>query len=137
MDKLKAKWSSLTSRERFLVGIGTMVVFIGIIYYALISPLLSSVISREQQAYAQQNLLMWMQPRVKLLQSQSNSTVTGEAITASELLPTVDARLKQADFASSVSEISQTADSGVRVALTNVPFDDVVKSSMATLKNSS
>jgi general secretion pathway protein M len=126
MDKLKTKWNSLTNRERFLVSICTAVVFVGIIYYALVSPLLTSVSSSEQQADAQQKLLIWMRPRVNLLQNQSSSTVTSQTVTASELLPTVDARLKQADFASSVSEISQTADSGVRVALTNVPFDDLV-----------
>jgi type II secretory pathway component PulM len=126
MDKLKAKWTSLTRRERLLVSIGSIAVLILLVYYLLLAPLLTAVDNVKMQSTAQQNLLVWMQPRVGLLQSRSSSTSAGQAITASELLPTVDARLKQSDFAGSVGEISQTSTSGVRVALTNVPFDELM-----------
>ena len=59
-----------------------------------------------------------------VLQRLVGKSATVQPITATNLLATVDTRLKQSQIAKSVNEISQSNASSVRVSFHSVPFDD-------------
>ena len=126
IEKLKIKWQSLNIRERFYLKLGSIFIVLVIIYYGLISPLNNSIDNLQQQITAQRSLALWMQPRVKALRGEMGHAQQIQPISAGELLPTVDTRLKQTSFASMVTEISQTNNGSVRITFKSVPFDDLM-----------
>ena len=126
MDKFLEKWQSLSTREQLYVKLGSIFVAFLIIYYGLVSPLSSSVTSLRQQTLYQQSLVVWMKPRVQALQRTTGSKTSFQAVSQTELLPTIDKRLKNSAFAGAVDEINQTSSNGVRVSFKEVPFDELM-----------
>ncbi len=126
LEKLKTKWQSLNARERFYLKIGSIFIILVLIYSVLISPLNSSIDNLQQQIKLQHRLALWMQPRVKALRGKTDHIQRIQKINASELLPTIDTRLKQATFVAMVEEISQTNSGSVRITFKSVPFDDLM-----------
>lgn len=126
MDNLKAKWQSLSQRERLYVSVAVILVAILVVYYWLITPLNTAVDNARSQLQYQQSLLTWMQPRVQSLQQQQRGGTQTQAVSASELLPTIDQRLKAATFASNVDSVTQNNASDVRITFKEVPFDELM-----------
>jgi type II secretory pathway component PulM len=125
-NKLKNWWSGLKQNEKIYVGIVGVLLGILLIYSILISPLNSAVDTLKLQVNAQQNLIVWMQPRTKAL---AGITMPKNAVpvTADMLLSTVDSRLKQTEWAGQNPDIRQVNGNGVRVNFTSAPTDALLE----------
>ena len=126
LEKLKTKWQSLNARERLYIKIGSIFIVLLIIYSGLISPLNNRINNLQQQIKSQRGLALWMQPRVKALRGKTGNTAQIQTISASELLPTIDTRVKQSALGATVEEISQTNSGSVRITFKSVPFDQLM-----------
>ena len=126
VEKIKSKWQHLQVRERFYLSIACVFIVLVLLYYILIAPLNNSVQNLQQQVTTAQNLVTWMQPRVKALGGVNVSGSQIQTITANELLPIIDGRLKQSSFAASVDSVSQTNTNDVRITFKKVPFDELL-----------
>ena len=126
MNKLRLWWDARSVREQLYVALGAVIAVFLIIYLAVISPINSAVADLQIQVQQQQALAQWLAPRVPVLQRLAGKSGTVQPITATNLLATVDTRLKQSQFAKSVTEISQSDASSVRVSFNAVPFDDLM-----------
>jgi type II secretory pathway component PulM len=124
MGNLKQKWDQLSRREQLYVGVGGVLVLVFLLYSFLISPLLTNVTNLKQQYNAQQNLVVWMTPRVAAL-AQLTTVAPTQTVNSANLLATVDAQLKQSILAQSVGEIAQANTNQVRVSLKEVSFDEL------------
>ena len=126
MDKLKHKWHSLQPRERYILLIGAVFIAL-LLFYSLVFNPLNLAASNARSNYAeQQALFTWMQPRVLVLQGNQPPHTPLQALSQSELLPTIDSRLKTTTFASTVQQVTQANSSDVRVMFKDVPFDDLL-----------
>jgi general secretion pathway protein M len=126
MDKLREKWLSLNPRERLYVSVAGIVVLVAVVYFWLINPLNNAVATTQSQLAYQQDLLTWMQPRVQSLRGQQKSGQQAVPISTTELLPTIDQRLKNAAFASNIDSVTQNNANDVRITLKDVPFDELL-----------
>jgi len=125
-NKLKIWWSGLKENERIYVGIVGVLLGVLLIYSILISPLNSAVDNLKLQVNAQQNLILWMQPRTKALTGiamPKNAT----PVTSDTLLSTIDSRLKQTEWAGQSPDIRQVNGDGVRINFTSVPTDALLE----------
>lgn len=127
MNKFRLWWDARSTREQLYLVIGGIVALFLILYLGLIAPINSAVVYLQTTVQRQQALVQWLMPRVPVLQRLTSSSSVAQPVTATNLLATVDTRLKQTQFARSVTEISQSDASSVRVTLNAVPFDDLLQ----------
>lgn len=126
MDKLKQKWHSLEQREQYLLLAGAGFIVILLFFYVLFSPLNQAASNAKSDYAYQHSLLTWMQPRVRAMQGIKTPQSTVKTLGQSELLPTIDNRLKTTTFANTVQQVTQANNNDVRVTFKNVPFDDLL-----------
>ncbi|MSP53359.1 MAG: type II secretion system protein M [Gammaproteobacteria bacterium] len=126
MNKLRLWWDARAVREQLYLALGAIIAVFLIIYLVVISPINSAVTNLKIQVRQQQALAQWLTPRVPLLQGLSAKSGVVQPVTSTNLLATVDMRLKQSQFANSVTEISQSDASSVRVSFNSVSFDDLM-----------
>lgn len=124
-SKLQQRWQGVSKRERLYLKIAGVFVVLLLINYMIYTPLSNAVSNIKTEFSYQQDLVQWMQPRVQTLRgNQSKQQV--QAVSAGELLPTIDNRLKSASFARTAEQVTQTNDNQVRVNFTDVPFDQLL-----------
>jgi type II secretory pathway component PulM len=124
MDELKQKWQSLNQREQWIVKIAAVFIGILLIYYLIVAPLSDATSTVQAELAYQRDLLSWIEPRVNALQGQAASGQSAtQNITQAELLPTIDSRLKNTEFANTVEQVTQTNTNDVRITFKDVPFD--------------
>ena len=126
MDKLKQKWRSLQQREKTLLILCAIFISVLLLFYTLFNPLNQAASNAQSDYTYQQNLMTWMQPRVRALQGIKTPQSTVQVLSQAELLPTIDSRLKTTTFASTVQQVTQANSNGVRITFKNVPFDDLL-----------
>ena len=124
--QVKAWYAGLKENEQLYVAIAGVLLGIVLVYSIIISPLNNAVNNLKLQVNAQQNLIVWMQPRtqaVKGIAMPSSAT----PITGDMLLSTIDARLKQTDWAGQNPDIRQVNGNGVRVNFVSAPTDALLE----------
>lgn len=126
-NRLRLWWDARATREQLYLVIGSIIAVFLIVYFVLIAPINSAVTNLQTTLQRQQTLAQWLTPRVPVLQRLTGSSNVAQPVTAANLLATVDTRLKQSQFARSVTDISQSDASSVRVTLNTVPFDDLLQ----------
>jgi len=127
MNKFRLWWDARATREQLYLVVGGVIALFLIIYLGIISPINSTVANLQTTVQQQQSLAQWLTPRVPVLQRLIGSSSVAQPVTATNLLATVDTRLKQTQFARSVTEISQSDASSVRITFNAVPFDDLLQ----------
>jgi general secretion pathway protein M len=126
MNRFRLWWEARAAREQVMLAIGAMIGTVLIIYVGIIAPLNSTVSDLQAAVKQQQTLVQWLSPRVAVLQRLAGQTGITQPVTTANLLATIDTRLKQSEFARSVTEISQSDANSVRVSFNAVSFDDLM-----------
>lgn len=125
-NKLTAWWQDLAARERGYLTILGLFLLVIIIYYAIYTPLNDSISDLQSQINYQQQIIQTIKPHVQQIKALQTSGKQNNAVSASNLLSTVDSNLKSTGLSIYASEVSQTNDNGVQIKFTNVPFDRTV-----------
>ena len=122
LQNLWLRWKSISPRERLYLSVCAGFIVLVLMYTLIYEPITKKVNTLSTEQLTQTALLQRMKPRITILKYQTHSS--SSPISASELLSTIDTKIKSSRFASNVEEVSQSGTDGVQIKLKGVPFDN-------------
>lgn len=123
---IDAWYSGLGKRDQRLVVVGLVLVVLLILYLAVINPLVSAHQSLARRVAADRSLLVYMNSvaerlRVSNARSSAHPVLTGSVFSA------VSAAARGSSISNAVQRLEQANNGGVRVTLSAVRFDALVR----------
>ena len=125
LDQLRGWFMGLTARERLVVGSGAIILFLVIVYAAILGPYVSHRRALETQIRQQHALLAWMRPtaiRIESLRGTQAGTLPGDS-----LLSAVNGSVAAAGLSNSLQQAQQASDGTVRAQFSGANFDSLVR----------
>ncbi len=119
---MKAYWSHLNDRERWMLGFGGVCCFFFLLYILLFAPLLNAVQNKSQQFIEKQETLAWMQ-RARL---QYHTAEAPQALSSGQLLSVLAEKLKSSSFHRFPYQLQQTGASDIQLSFDQVPYNAFV-----------
>lgn len=121
-------WAGLAQRERRLVIIGAIAVFITLMYLLVVEPFVTHVKELDTSVSQQTELLQWMrnsEQQVSRLRANSGST---KQVTSGggSLLALVDQTAKRSKLGAAIKRVEPEGGQGVRLWLEQASFDNVL-----------
>lgn len=121
---MKEWWINLSLREKQTVALGSVLVFIFLIYELIFASLSSSVEHLRQQIHKNKSLLTWMQEsdkRIQQLEKNQHSTNKSSA----SLISIIQDDLNNNPISKKVTELRQSDNDSVELRFQQVSFDDM------------
>ena len=115
---MKAYWSQLNERERWMVGLGAVFSFIYLFYMIIYAPLGRAVHNQSQQLLEKQETLVWMQQ----VRQQYKAKTAPQTLTSSKLLTVLAEQLNKTSFKSFPYQLQQTGASDIQLSFDKVPY---------------
>jgi len=119
-------WKNLTTRERYMIGVGGVVV-VGLLFYFYIwTPINASIERRLQQVQSQQPLIGWMSHasvQVRALRAAGFKKIKPST---SPLLVLVEKSLAEQKLSNFISGIQQPDNNQLQITFASAPFDAVM-----------
>ena len=115
---MKAYWSQLNERERWMVGLGAMFCVIYLFYMLIYAPLARAVHNQSQQLLEKQETLVWMQQ----VRQQYKAKTAPQTLTSSKLLTVLDEQLNKTSFKHFPYQLQQTGASDIQLSFDKVPY---------------
>ncbi len=114
---IKAYWSELNDRERWVLGLGVAVSVLYVLYVLLYAPLTGAVRARIKQVQEKQATLQWMQ--------QVPPSIKGpvKILTHAQLPSILTSALQDSSFRQFPYHLQQSASSEVMLVFEAVPFN--------------
>jgi general secretion pathway protein M len=115
---VKSYWNSLNERERWMVIIAAVSVFIYLYYLALYAPLSDSVALKSDQLVEKTETLAWMNK----VRHQDHSSKTKQTVSNSQLLTLLATQLKDNKTLKFPYQLQQTGSGDIQLTFDAVPF---------------
>ena len=122
LEELKNRFQQLTDREQKLVLGASVVILIGIVYFAVYAPLQTSISQGKQALNAQKELLTWVTQNSNRAIQLKQSGNQGNSYQGS-LPQAVNQTAGRANI--TIARMQPTGDD-IQVWVDNAPFDDVL-----------
>lgn len=125
MNELRHWLGGLSARERNLVYLASVLVAVGIVYFALVLPVTSAAAERAARVEQKMADLAWMRqvaPQVMAAAAAGG----GAASSAESLVVLVDRTGRQAGLGSAIRDQSPSGEHGLRLRLEAASFDVLV-----------
>lgn len=127
-EALRTRYMELAPREQKLVLIGGVFAVLLILYLAVIQPLAAMHARLEQEIlYDKASLALILDAKVRIRESGNSGGNIGRLPPGQSLLAAISSAAQRGPIASGVQRIEQAGDGGVRLTLSSVPFDDLVR----------
>ncbi len=124
MNGIASIWTNLSSRERQIIGIGTVVASLIILYSLVWSPFQDALHRLRAQVPAKQETLSWMRQQAKQIEPLLDAQDTGVEQGA-PLLTIVEASAAKTGVRPTIRRMSPGDQDGqVKIWLTEANFDD-------------
>ena len=129
MDSIKTYWADLQPRERFILGLGGVIVVIILSYALLLQPLYRALAHMEGVLPSLRSNLVWMRQTDELLERGGNVSVETSIEGANEsLLSVVESTARRAKIRKSIQQMVPTRENNeVRVVLEDADFNQWVR----------
>ncbi len=119
---MKMDWSRFNDRERWMLGIGGVVLGLYLPYALIYAPLLGAVHDKRQERIEKKETLIWMQ---HVLQQQQ-ATQARQQVSTSALLTVLARQLKTTSFHSRPYQLEQTGGGDIHLSFDAVPYSAVM-----------
>ncbi|MDN5864283.1 MAG: type II secretion system protein M [Gammaproteobacteria bacterium] len=119
-------YAGLAKREQKMVLLGLGVILLLILYLAVIQPLVSAHQDLDRRLQADRSLLVYMNGVADRLR-RSTAPGGGAASFTGSVFSAVSAAARGSAINQSVQRLEQADNGGVRLTLTSVPFDTLVR----------
>lgn len=121
---MKTWWHNLSQREQTLIGLGTAVLGVCVLYFFIWAPLSQRVNSLRNQVHSQTALVQWMHYSVRQINKvASDTTINPQPVSAADLLSTTDSSLKTNALKQYVVAFNQNEPGKITIKFNAVPFD--------------
>jgi len=122
---LQEKWQTLSTRERWIAGSGSLLLIIFLIYSFLIEPIVEKMQQLKQDISTETELLSWMQtvvPQINTTQKTAKTTPKDpEALVA-----LIEQSIQQSPLKDSVEEIGLNQQGLVQLQLGSIPLNALI-----------
>lgn len=119
MNAVKAYWTNLGERDRWMLGIGGVCVFFFLLYLVIFSPLMRMTQFKSQQLVEKQDTLVWMEK----MHQQHHTVKVPEILTTSKLLTILAERLNSTSFHRFPYQLQQTGTANIQLSFEAVPYN--------------
>lgn len=130
--RLRNWYDSLAPREQRLVLAGGLAVVVLVLYLAVVNPVRTAHTRLVNDVQTKRQLLGYINQAAPRLRAQSGAA-TGRLQAGQSVFAATSAAIQASAIAGAVQRLEQTQDGGVRLTLSNVSFDALVRW-LATLK---
>jgi general secretion pathway protein M len=120
---VKAYFSNLNERERWILLIGGIFVFFFLFYWILYAPLKDAVDEKTIQLKEKAETLVWM----KQVRQQNTSTSKPLVVTNSQLLTLLANQLQTTSFQQHPYKLQQTGAGDIQLTYESVPYNAFVQ----------
>lgn len=120
---MKQYLSSLNERERWVLILGSLCLFLYLYYLILYAPLSSSVTQKSNQLIEKKETLRWM----KQVQGQAHTTQKKQQLDNSQLLSVIAKQLKSNQSLRVPFQLQQMSSGDIQLTFDNVPFNLFVR----------
>ena len=117
-DKLLAYWQALSEREQLLISVAGIFIVSMFIYFALYSPLIGAVESKQRQLSEARSTLAWMQQVEPILTKKKAI----ETLSSAHLLTVFSAELLKTSFKQLPYHLEQAAANRIQLTFLEVPY---------------
>lgn len=125
-DSLRAWYGGLAPRERRLALLGGAVVLLLIVYLAVVSPVHSAYSGLERDVQAKRQLLAYIDRAAVRLHANSTDRI-GQLPAGQSVFAATSAAIQSSPISAAVQRLEQTQTGGVRLSLSGVRFNDLVR----------
>lgn len=133
--KIKEWWANLAVRERKMLGIGGVIVFLLLIYLVFWSPLLEHIALMRAKIVANQQLLVWMQAADKEIQNPNAQVALPAKINSAVMLLNILRKgINQFGLEKGLTQLKQSGNETIEIHFQKVEFDQVVKFLLSVTK---
>jgi type II secretory pathway component PulM len=123
---MKEWWLNLSLREKQTLALGSVVIFIFLIYQLIFASVANSVDHLRDQLHKNKNLLGWMQESDKRIQLLEKNQQPHSKKTAS-LLSIVQDDLNQNPIAKNMTALQQADNDSIELHFQQVSFDNMMR----------
>ena len=124
---MKDGWMNLSLREKQTVALGSIALFVILIYLLIWSPLSHKIISLRTEVQRGQTTLHWMTIADQEIQIiEKNTEKTHAAHTAASLLSLAQHEINKSPLAKNLSQLRQSDNDSVQLTFQRVNFDNLV-----------
>lgn len=121
------KWlNSLEERERRYVTVGSIIVFLMLVYSLLWAPFLDKVKKLDGQVKSHSETLSWMQNNTHLIKTANTGATSGSINRDQSLIAVIGQTTKNSAMSDTVKRVEENKDNSVRVWLEKAPFDHMI-----------
>lgn len=125
---MKAWFMQLKPRERVMVGLGTILLAIFLLYALVWLPFTKHLTSLRQSVQEQKILVQWMQESVEEVRRlRSGSSTPGQLPAGQSLLAVVDQSAKNSQLGAVMKRVEPEGQNTARVWFEQANFDDLVQ----------
>jgi len=125
---MKDWWEALQSRERYMVLIAAVLVSIAILYFAIWSPIVSSLDTKQKRIETKRETVAWMSLKKQEIEhlKRINPNLFNRTSDDRSLLAIVDTGAKQMGIRSAITRIEPKGEDSVQIWLENMAFDYLI-----------
>ena len=125
---MKDWWEGLQSRERYMVLIATVLVFLTTVYLTIWSPIVSSLDTKQNNIETKLKTVAWMSEKKQEVENlkRINPNLFNRTSDNRSLLAIVDTGAKKMGIRSSITRIEPKGDDSVQVWIENIAFDYLI-----------
>ncbi|MGA9851563.1 MAG: type II secretion system protein M [Gammaproteobacteria bacterium] len=125
LQQLRQWFMALEKRERWVLGGGTVILLIFIIYVGIFSPYINYRHALAAQVQDQRTLLAWMQPAARRIESLHGNQPA--ALPGGSLLSAVNTSVSGAGLGNALQQAQQAGDGSVHAQFSGADFDSLVR----------
>lgn len=123
---MKQWWLNLSLREKQSSVVGTMAIFLFIIYAWIWSPLDNKITTLRNQVVQNQKLLAWMQAADNQLNLANKNQAYASLHASGSLLSITQKEINQSNLAKQLSQLRQAESDAVQLSFKKVDFDNLI-----------
>jgi general secretion pathway protein M len=124
-DQLRHWFMGLEARERLVLGSGSVILSLVIVYAGILGPYVKHRQSLESEIRQQQALLAWMRPAS--IKIESSLTTQSGALPGGSLLSAVNSSVGAAGLGNALQQAQQASDGTVRAQFSGADFDSLMR----------
>jgi len=122
-ERIAVFWAQLSERDRIMLSIGAVILFIYLFYALLYAPLSHSKKQHQQQLLEDKATLAWM----KQVKSQAHpEQKLAEKVSSAQLLTLLSDHLQKTNFKNYPYQLQQSGTSDILLSYEDVPYNQFI-----------
>lgn len=125
---MKEWWTSLSERERLVLGAGGLLLLLGVLYFILWASFFSRLAGLRLSVPEKRSELAWMREaaaEVAILRPTGQSGAATQA--GGSVMAVIDQTAKQEKLGGKLKRIEPDGENGAKVWVEEAPFDDIMR----------